>query len=87
DWIPATGPADSAPPSWGALGGAVPGAVSWQDLDALGAALGAGAALPEVIVAAVATADLPDAADRVRVTAHRGLALVQEWLADERFAG
>ncbi|MFJ1589286.1 SDR family NAD(P)-dependent oxidoreductase [Kitasatospora albolonga] len=87
DWTPATGPADGAAPTWGALGGAVPGAVSWQDLDALGAALGAGAVLPEVIVAAVATADLPDAADRVRATAHQGLALVQQWLADERFAG
>ncbi|ARF76577.1 beta-ketoacyl synthase [Kitasatospora albolonga] len=87
DWTPATGPADGTAPTWGALGGAVPGAVSWQDLDALGAALGAGAVLPEVIVAAVATADLPDAADRVRATAHRGLALVQQWLADERFAG
>ncbi|MFE5075510.1 SDR family NAD(P)-dependent oxidoreductase [Streptomyces halstedii] len=86
DWTPVTGPADSAAPTWGALGGAVPGAVSWQDLDALGAALGAGAALPEVIVAAVATTDLPDPADRVRATAHQGLALVQRWLADERFA-
>ncbi|PWS42084.1 polyketide synthase, partial [Streptomyces sp. ZEA17I] len=53
DWTPAAGPADSAPSSWGALGDAVPGAVSWQDLDTLGAALEAGAALPEVIVAAV----------------------------------
>nr|AGK25214.1 polyketide synthase III [Streptomyces griseus] len=87
DWTPAAGPADSVPSSWGALGDAVPGAMSWQDLDTLGAALEAGAALPEVIVAAVATADLPDAADRVRATAHRGLALVQQWLADERFAG
>ncbi|MYR58250.1 hypothetical protein GTY54_19105, partial [Streptomyces sp. SID625] len=33
-----------------------------------------------------ATADLPDSADRVRATAHQGLALVQRWLADERFA-
>ncbi|MFC8709537.1 SDR family NAD(P)-dependent oxidoreductase [Streptomyces sp. NPDC057197] len=86
DWAPVTEPADSAVPTWGALGGTVPGAVSWQDLDALGAALGAGDALPEVIVAAVATADLPDSADRVRATAHQGLALVQQWLADERFA-
>ncbi|MFJ2420747.1 SDR family NAD(P)-dependent oxidoreductase, partial [Streptomyces brevispora] len=86
DWIPATDPADSAAPTWAALGGAVPGSVSWQDLDALGAALGAGVALPEVIVAAIATADLPGSADRVRATAHQGLALVQQWLADERFA-
>ncbi|MFI6118078.1 SDR family NAD(P)-dependent oxidoreductase, partial [Kitasatospora sp. NPDC051164] len=86
DWTPATDPADSAVPTWAALGGAVPGAVSWQDIGALGAALEAGAALPEVIVAAVATADLPHPADRVRATAHQGLALVQQWLADERFA-
>ncbi|MFJ4091791.1 SDR family NAD(P)-dependent oxidoreductase [Kitasatospora sp. NPDC089913] len=86
DWTPATDPVDSAVPGWAALGGAVPGAVSWPDLDALGAALGAGAALPEVVVAAVATADLPDPADRVRATLHQGLALVQQWLADERFA-
>ncbi|MFF2545519.1 SDR family NAD(P)-dependent oxidoreductase [Kitasatospora sp. NPDC058063] len=86
DWTPAADPADSAVPTWAALGGAVPGAATLPDLDALGAALEAGAALPEVIVAAVATADLPDPADRVRVTAHRGLALVQQWLADERFA-
>ncbi|MFF0390307.1 SDR family NAD(P)-dependent oxidoreductase [Kitasatospora sp. NPDC004615] len=87
DWTPATDPADGAVPTWAALGGAVPGAaVSWPDLDTLGAALEAGAALPEVIVAAVATAELPDPADRVRATAHQGLALVQQWLADERFA-
>ncbi|QKW18565.1 SDR family NAD(P)-dependent oxidoreductase [Kitasatospora sp. NA04385] len=86
DWTPAADPADAAVPTWAALGGAVPGAASWPDLDALGAALDAGAALPEVVVAAVATADLPDPADRVRATAHRGLALVQRWLADERFA-
>ncbi|WP_229847942.1 SDR family NAD(P)-dependent oxidoreductase, partial [Kitasatospora griseola] len=87
DWTPAADPADVAVPTWAALGDAVPGAaVSWPDLDALGADLGAGAALPEVIVAAVATADLPDPADRVRATAHQGLALVQQWLADERFA-
>ncbi|WP_375341025.1 SDR family NAD(P)-dependent oxidoreductase [Kitasatospora purpeofusca] len=86
DWTPAAEQADSAVPTWAALGGAVPGAESWPDLDALGAALAAGTALPEVIVAAVATADLPDPADRVRATAHQGLALVQQWLADERFA-
>ncbi|MFE6748408.1 SDR family NAD(P)-dependent oxidoreductase [Kitasatospora purpeofusca] len=86
DWAPATEQADSAVPAWAALGGAVPGAVSWPDLDALGAALAAGTVLPEVVVAAVATSDLPDPADRVRATAHRGLALVQQWLADERFA-
>ncbi|WP_455583737.1 SDR family NAD(P)-dependent oxidoreductase [Kitasatospora griseola] len=87
DWTQATDPADAAVPTWASLGDVVPGAaVSWPDLDALGADLGAGAALPEVIVAAVATADLPDPADRVRATAHQGLALVQQWLADERFA-
>ncbi|MGW4380753.1 SDR family NAD(P)-dependent oxidoreductase [Kitasatospora sp. NPDC004531] len=87
DWTPAADPADAAVPGWAALGDAVPGAaVSWPDLDALAAALDTGAALPEVVVASVATADLPDAADRVRATAHRGLALVQQWLADERFA-
>ncbi|WP_425268881.1 SDR family NAD(P)-dependent oxidoreductase [Kitasatospora cheerisanensis] len=86
DWTPAADPAEGAAPTWAALGGAVPGAVSWPDLDALRAALDAGAALPEVVVAAVASAELPDPADRVRATAHRGLALVQEWLADERFA-
>ncbi|MFJ1792952.1 SDR family NAD(P)-dependent oxidoreductase [Kitasatospora griseola] len=86
DWTPATDPADGAVPTWAALGDSVPGAASWPDLDALAAALDTGAALPEVIVAAVATADLPDPADRVRATAHQGLALVQQWLADERFA-
>ncbi|OKH94376.1 beta-ketoacyl synthase [Streptomyces uncialis] len=86
DWTPATTRADGPAPTWAALGGAVPGADSWPDLDALGAALGSGTALPEVIVATVATAALPDPADRVHATAHGCLALVQRWLADERFA-
>uniref|UniRef100_UPI0038B3C3F7 SDR family NAD(P)-dependent oxidoreductase n=1 Tax=Kitasatospora setae TaxID=2066 RepID=UPI0038B3C3F7 len=87
DWTPAPDPADGAAPTWAALGDAVPGAVSWPDLDALAAAVDAGAALPALLVAAVPTADLPDPAARVRATAHRGLALVQRWLDDERFAG
>ncbi|MEU0692096.1 SDR family NAD(P)-dependent oxidoreductase, partial [Streptomyces uncialis] len=85
DWTPVTTPAAGPTPTWAALGDAVPGAASWPDLDALGAALEAGTPLPEVVVATVATAALPDPADRVHATARDCLALVQRWLADERF--
>ncbi|MEV3875251.1 SDR family NAD(P)-dependent oxidoreductase, partial [Streptomyces sp. NPDC049906] len=87
DWTPATAPAEGSAPTWAALGDAVPGAESWEDLEALGSALGSGAPLPRAVVARVATTGSADPSDRIRATARAGLALVQQWLDDERFAG
>lgn len=59
---------------------------AFTDLGALRAALDGGAALPDVVVAPFVPGSAGTAA-QVRDTARRGLALVQEWLADERFTG
>ncbi len=92
---PAAGPpssSDAPPLDWAALGGAVPGLASWQDVDALRAALDAGAPLPGVVVAACPTARPAGSADRlahadeVHATARACLGLVRDWLADERLA-
>ncbi|WIY01902.1 type I polyketide synthase [Amycolatopsis mongoliensis] len=58
---------------------------SYADLDALGAAVGLGMAVPEAVLAvlAPATGELPGVA---RAAAHDVLSLLQDWLADERFA-
>ncbi|MEV6646537.1 type I polyketide synthase [Amycolatopsis sp. NPDC051371] len=58
---------------------------SYVDLTALGAATGLGMAVPEAVLAVrtPAAGALPDVA---RATAHDVLSLLQEWLADERFA-
>ncbi|MEU8633571.1 type I polyketide synthase [Amycolatopsis sp. NPDC048633] len=58
---------------------------SYVDLAALGAAVGLGMAVPEAVLAVrtPAAGELPDAA---RATAHDVLSLLQDWLADERFA-
>ncbi|MEV4148841.1 type I polyketide synthase [Amycolatopsis sp. NPDC049691] len=58
---------------------------SYVDLDALGTAVGLGMAVPEAVLAIAAPVPgaLPDAA---RSAAHDVLALLREWLADERFA-
>ncbi|MFD9721245.1 SDR family NAD(P)-dependent oxidoreductase, partial [Streptomyces sp. NPDC059076] len=85
DWTPATSSVDSPVPTWTALSGAVPGVDTWRDLDALGAAPGSGIPLPDVVVATVLTPDLSNPSDRVHATAHTCLALIQQWLDDERF--
>ncbi|MFI1801745.1 type I polyketide synthase, partial [Streptomyces sp. NPDC020379] len=57
-----------------------------EDLDALRAAVESGAALPPVVVCALPSIS-GVAAGEVRQAVHRALALVQGWLAEERFAG
>ncbi|MFC8538352.1 type I polyketide synthase [Streptomyces sp. NPDC057249] len=57
------------------------GAVTFADL------ADAGEPVPETVVALVAGAGGAPTADAVRARAHRTLALVRGWLADERFAG
>jgi thioesterase domain-containing protein/acyl carrier protein len=59
---------------------------TYADLDALTAAVGLGAGVPEVVLARFASdpaAPLPEAARRML---NEGLRLIQDWLADERFA-
>ncbi|MER8097585.1 type I polyketide synthase [Streptomyces goshikiensis] len=100
DWAPLPDPAGEPghPEGWAVLGSAgdapwAGGMASYPDLGELGRALDGGAALPPVVIlplfsgdaAGEATgADLPD---RVRAALHGVLASVQEWLADDRFAG
>ncbi|MGW2190391.1 type I polyketide synthase, partial [Streptomyces sp. NPDC001719] len=57
-----------------------------ENLDALRAAVEGGAELPPVVVCALPSV-AGTAADEVRHAVHRALALVQDWLAEERFAG
>ncbi|WP_458640544.1 SDR family NAD(P)-dependent oxidoreductase [Streptomyces sp. NC-S4] len=77
---------DAGPASGTGSAAALPGPVH-ADLVALGAALDAGAPAPAYVLApcpsAPARALTPDA---VRAATHRALALVQGWLADDRFA-
>ncbi|MEV6628911.1 acyltransferase domain-containing protein, partial [Amycolatopsis sp. NPDC051114] len=58
---------------------------SYVDLDALGAAVGLGMAVPEavLVVRTPAAGELPDVA---RAAAHDVLSLLRDWLADGRFA-
>ncbi|WP_442973853.1 beta-ketoacyl synthase N-terminal-like domain-containing protein, partial [Saccharothrix sp. ST-888] len=77
---------------WAALG-ADPfgtGVESFADLAALGAAVDAGAVLPEAVFLGLDAADAADSAagtaSTVRAALHGVLGVVQEWLADERFA-
>ncbi|MFE7119656.1 SDR family NAD(P)-dependent oxidoreductase, partial [Streptomyces sp. NPDC057654] len=87
DWASAAGSEAAPPPlDWAALGDAVPGVTSWPDVDALRAALDAGAPLPGLVVASCPTADLADPADQVHAAARECLELVRSWLADERLA-
>ncbi|MGW3572520.1 polyketide synthase dehydratase domain-containing protein, partial [Streptomyces sp. NPDC000941] len=75
-----------APEGLAELGLAAPGSVAYADLDALGAAVDAGAVeLPPAVLVPLLSppADIPSA---VRQSVHQALELVQKWLADERFA-
>ncbi|MFI9031279.1 SDR family NAD(P)-dependent oxidoreductase, partial [Streptomyces sp. NPDC053560] len=89
-WQRVRHPGAPAVPSdrWAVIGSGVAGEglETFPDLGALRAALDSGAALPDVVVAPFVPGPV-DTAAQVRDTARRGLALVQEWLADERFAG
>ncbi|MGW7064430.1 SDR family NAD(P)-dependent oxidoreductase [Streptomyces sp. NPDC054904] len=90
----ATVPLPSAPTAedtpWAVVGpdaDALPGPVH-ADLAALGAALDAGADAPAHVLAPCPPAGTGDAltTEAVRAAGHRALALVQGWLADDRFA-
>ncbi|MFJ5075507.1 type I polyketide synthase [Streptomyces sp. NPDC088553] len=98
DWIPTT--VDREPsPSAASLGTADLGVgAPYADLAALGRALDAGLPAPTVVFAPLA--DLGDPGDVTgsgeradgwgagsRTAVHRALALLQEWLADDRLAG
>jgi polyketide synthase 12 len=93
DWTPGTAPAQAAPPadgSWAVLGGGeelaavFPAAAAYPDLASLQLAITDGAAAPGMVLApcpAPPAAALPGAA---YTTTHQALALVQDWLADDR---
>ncbi|MFE2512175.1 SDR family NAD(P)-dependent oxidoreductase, partial [Streptomyces naganishii] len=77
-----------------ALAEALPTAVTYPGLAGLGEALAAGAPLPQAVVVPFANTGTPEAPAvdseplpaEVRAALHRALALVQEWLADDRFS-
>ncbi len=95
DWRPVPpAPVDTVARRWAVVGEGDLGPVldasgvtceSYVDIHALGAAVALGMAAPEAVLAVRTPADgaLPDVA---RATAHDVLSLLQDWLADERFA-
>nr|WP_237287673.1 type I polyketide synthase [Streptomyces autolyticus] len=97
EWTPAPVPAATTVVAgqWAVLGAehpelaaALPTAVGYADPAALGAAVAAGAPLPQAVVAPFFADDtgLPVRA-AVREALHRALELIQSWLADARFEG
>ncbi len=89
DWTPLPDSADASwaadGGSWAVLGDDTPqpaGAVRHRDLDALFAAVGGGAPVPQVVLATVVT----DPADDGLATAGRVLTLAQRWLARPELA-
>ncbi|MFF7213691.1 type I polyketide synthase [Streptomyces sp. NPDC008238] len=80
----------STVPAGGSVGDWMPlgdGSQAFADLAALGAAAAEGGAVPGVLVVpCVADEPVPDVAGAVHAETGRVLALVQEWLGDERFA-
>ncbi|MFD6100991.1 beta-ketoacyl reductase, partial [Nocardiopsis flavescens] len=95
EWVPA--PVATAPAGlrWGVLGrdeiglGSSTGAqvTEYADVTALGAALAAGEPAPDaVFVLPTASASTGDTIGSVHTAVNGALAVVQEWLADERFA-
>ncbi|MER5363422.1 SDR family NAD(P)-dependent oxidoreductase, partial [Streptomyces sp. NPDC002785] len=101
EWGPAPVPAAAttvAAGQWALLGdmpapeltAALPTAAAYADLAALAEAVAAGTPLPQAVVVpffgpGTEAESEPTAA--VRAALHRTLALAQEWLADDRFAG
>jgi acyl transferase domain-containing protein/thioesterase domain-containing protein len=79
--IVALGPPDAGPTIAG-------GSASFADLDALAAAVDAGAVVPGVVVAPVGGANLgrDGLPDRMRASTAAAMRLAQAWLEDERFA-
>nr|WP_245997421.1 type I polyketide synthase [Streptomyces armeniacus] len=60
---------------------------AYADVAALGEAVAAGLPAPDTVLAPLAPADATGTADAVRRATARALAVAQDWLADERFAG
>ncbi|TJZ93605.1 type I polyketide synthase, partial [Actinacidiphila oryziradicis] len=93
EWSPVAPATDAAAPRVAGLGELTGTEEHFADLDALVAAVAAGAAVPDAVVAAVpsgASAPDGDAADVARsahVAAAETLGLVQEWLAAESLSG
>ncbi|WP_426405273.1 SDR family NAD(P)-dependent oxidoreductase [Streptomyces sp. R-07] len=84
DWKPATGDPEPSPRAV-ALGSTDLGVgPRYADLAALGQAVEGGLLVPSVVFAPLA--DLTDSADLTEPAPHRALALLQAWLADDRFA-
>ncbi|MFF0451437.1 type I polyketide synthase [Streptomyces sp. NPDC004609] len=79
DWIPADVGEPLAPGSWAGVGSAEDD--HYLSLEALAAAVDAGAAVPEVVV----VREQPGL-DALHDAVHRTLHLLRAWLADERFA-
>ncbi|MBK3585786.1 SDR family NAD(P)-dependent oxidoreductase, partial [Streptomyces sp. MBT57] len=81
--------------AWAVIGSADPlrgiGGTAYPALGDLAAALDAGGALPPVVVLPLHAASVPAEGAAVpeaaRAALHRVLAVVQEWVADDRFAG
>ncbi|WP_033287367.1 type I polyketide synthase, partial [Streptomyces sp. NRRL F-525] len=77
---------DSLAPDWVVIGADAVGladAVAYPDL----AALATAEAMPAFVLAPIAAPAVgDDVPNTVHVTAHRALALLQQWLADERYA-
>ncbi|MEU3909568.1 type I polyketide synthase, partial [Streptomyces goshikiensis] len=97
EWLPAPVAPVSAPAGlrWGVLGrdeiglGSSTGAevTEYADVTALGAALAAGEPAPDaVFVLPTASASTADTIGSVHAAVNDALAVVQQWLADERFA-
>ncbi|WP_449193668.1 type I polyketide synthase, partial [Actinomadura sediminis] len=87
DWEPLTVPGAAAPAVHAVLGDApgLPGAARHKDLADLGAALDAGAPVPDAVVWAP-PGPLPDVRDAARAATVQALEVLRAWLADERFA-
>ncbi|WP_243725840.1 type I polyketide synthase [Actinomadura rubrisoli] len=86
DWIPVH-PAEPVPAQWTVLGPDVHGLGSGEpDLAALVAAIDAGAPVPATVLAACALPGPDATVAAVHEAAEAALALVQGWLAEERFA-
>jgi len=92
-WIPAQLGGESLEPTWASLGAADPACLppaplSYPDLNALCAALDAGAAVPAVVVLPYVSehAEDADVVAEAHAATHAVLAVLQAWLADARFA-
>ncbi|MBT2212472.1 type I polyketide synthase [Actinomadura sp. NEAU-AAG7] len=91
EWTRAVAPPGARPGRWARIGTGDPApppiahAEPYADLNALREAVTAGASVPEAVLlpAASGAVEVPD---RARDLAHRVLAVLQEWTADDRFA-